>query len=59
MTGRDFQDEKMLTTLVVRLFPQDLERLKEVVEDNGEKYDSVSHAARCAIQAFIRQWGDV
>lgn len=59
MTGRDFCDEKLLTPIVVRVFPQDEERLKEIVADNAEKYESVSHAVRCAIQAFIQKWGDV
>ena len=57
--GRDFVEEKMYATMPLRLFPQDLERLKEIVKDNPEKYETPSHAVRCAIQAFIKEWGDI
>ena len=57
--GRDFLDEKLLSPLVVRVFPQDEERLKEIVKDNADKYETVSHAVRCAIQHFIKKWGDI
>ena len=57
--GRDFLDEKLLSPLVVRVFPQDEERLKEIVKENPEKYETVSHAVRCSIQHFIKEWGDI
>ena len=57
--GRDFCDEKLTVAVIVRMFPADIDRLTEIVEDNENKYESNSHAIRCAIQAFIRSWGDV
>lgn len=54
----DFGNQKLLTPVVVRMFPEDEKRLKEIVAGN-KQYESVSHAIRCAIQAFIRKWGDV
>ena len=55
---RDFLDEKLTVAVVVRMFPADIDRLTEIVKDS-EKYENNSHAIRCAIQAFLRKWGDV
>ena len=56
--GRDFLDEKLTVAVVVRMFPADIDRLTEIVKDS-EKYENNSHAIRCAIQAFLRKWGNV
>lgn len=44
-------------TLLLHLYRRDKERLQDIVNENPDDYESVSHAVRCAIQAFIRQRG--
>lgn len=58
MTERDYGDELMFETLVVRLFPEDKQALLRIVKDHPEAFDNVSHAMRSAVQAFIRKWGE-
>jgi len=44
-------------TVMVRLFRTDTERLQAIVAAHPGDFESVSHAIRCAIQAFIREKG--
>lgn len=59
MSERDHGGDQMLETIQVRVFPIDKERLEEIVKAKPEKYENVSHAARCALQEFIRKWGNI
>lgn len=55
MVEKNYSSEQMLYSITVKIFKEDKQALQRIVNANPEKYDSVAHAARCAIQALVRR----
>lgn len=49
------QEEQLIATMVVRMFPEEKRRIQEYAQQHARLYDNPSHVVRCAIQRFLRE----